>query len=166
MTNPAALHGEPAIAVFGLDHRNRPHASRFDHGEAELAVKAANLMGMLVFWPATDEQRALVAKLPRGRIFASGKAFTPFVHDGVYKALSALAGVTARVWCVPAPEPKTTVRARWRRLRAPQPATRSPPPKRARRPGWPAPRPTSPHSRLRPSHPQPPGAVRGRRPCQ
>lgn len=104
MTAQAASVDETAIVVFGLDQRNRPHASRFEPGEAELAIKAANLMGMQVFRPATDEQRALVAKLPKGRIFASGKAFTPFVHEGVYGALSAFAGLPARV---PATEPKS-----------------------------------------------------------
>ncbi len=67
-----------AVVVLGLDDKRKPHASAFTASEAELAVKAAGLMGMQVLRPETDDQRALAAKLPRGRIFASGKGFVPF----------------------------------------------------------------------------------------
>src|SRR5829696_5342064 len=45
-------------------------------------------MGMHVLRPKTAEQRALAAKLPRGRIFASGKGLVPFVRAGLYEALA------------------------------------------------------------------------------
>ena len=76
----ATVNGTPALVVFGLDDTKRPHASAFVARQAELAEKAAGLMGMATLRPATDEQKALAAKLPRGRVFASGRAFVPFVR--------------------------------------------------------------------------------------
>jgi hypothetical protein len=80
------------LIVFGLDHARKPHASRFKPDEASLAEKAAGLMGMRLLRTTTDEQRALAAKLPRGRVFKSGKAFVPFVKPRLYESLAALAG--------------------------------------------------------------------------
>jgi hypothetical protein len=79
-------HNAPAVVVFGLDDKGKPHASAFDVSEAKLAQKAAGLMGMQVLRPKTADQRALAAKLPRGRIFASGRGFVPFVGAGLYAA--------------------------------------------------------------------------------
>src|SRR3954469_13923322 len=76
-----------ALIVFGRDTGGKPHASRFDASEAELVEKAAGLMGMQVLGPG--EQRALAAKLPKGRVFASGRAFVPFVKAAVYGPLAA-----------------------------------------------------------------------------
>ena len=90
-------HNAPAVVVFGLDDKGKPHASAFDVSEAKLAQKAAGLMGMQVLRPKTADQRALAAKLPRGRIFASGRGFVPFVKAGLYEALTATAGVSAGV---------------------------------------------------------------------
>src|SRR3954452_8640787 len=85
----AESHAATALVVFGRDNGGKPHASRFDASEAELAEKAAGLMGMQVLRPETGEQRALAAKLPRGRVFASGRAFVPFVKAAVYGPLAA-----------------------------------------------------------------------------
>jgi hypothetical protein len=92
MTSNQELQASPAIAVFGTDESGKPHASSFSEADAELAEKAARLMGMQVLRLATDEQRQLAAKLPAGRVFASGRAFVPFVQAGVYEALRAFAG--------------------------------------------------------------------------
>jgi hypothetical protein len=84
-----------ALVVFGLDGAGRPRASAFSQSEADLATKAAGLMAMQVLRIDGDEQQTLAAKLPRGRVFASGRAFVPFVKVGLYEALTALAGVSA-----------------------------------------------------------------------
>lgn len=86
-----------ALVVFGLDEKRKPHASRFSDSEADLAQKAAALMNMHVLRLENDEQRALAAKLPRGRVFGSGRAFVPFVKAGLYESLAAMAGVSTRV---------------------------------------------------------------------
>ncbi len=78
-----------------MDDSGKPHASRFSDADAQLAEKAAGLMGMHVFRPATEEHRELAAKLPRGRVFGSGKAFVPFVKAGIFTALAGAAGVSA-----------------------------------------------------------------------
>src|SRR4051812_26319016 len=79
-----------ALVVFGRDNAGKPHASRFDASEAELAEKAAGLMGMQVMRPENDEQRVLAAKLPKGRVFASGRAFVPFIKAAIYGPLAAV----------------------------------------------------------------------------
>ena len=89
-TTPEADASALALVVFGRDEAGKPHASAFDSSEADLAEKAAGLMGMHVLRVETDEQRDLAAKLPRGRVFASGRAFVPFVKAGLYEALAAL----------------------------------------------------------------------------
>jgi hypothetical protein len=82
----------PTLIVFGLDETKRPHASTVPAHEAELADKAAGLMGMAALRLTTDAQKALAAKLPKGRVFASGRAFVPFVRAGLYEAIVAAAG--------------------------------------------------------------------------
>ena len=86
-TDNATEHA--ALVVFGKDDAGKPHASAFIASDAELAAKAATIMGMQLLQVVTDEHRALAAKLPVGRVFASGRAFVPFVRAGVYEALVA-----------------------------------------------------------------------------
>ncbi|WP_246719900.1 hypothetical protein [Methylocystis sp. H62] len=92
----AAQHdATPVLIVMGLDDTRKPHASTFDEESAELATKAARLMGMRVVPLDTAELQALAAKLPRGRVFASGRAFVPFVRAGLYQSIAA-AGLPAK----------------------------------------------------------------------
>ncbi len=82
-----------AIVVFGRDNSSKPHASCFDAALAEQAERAAGLMGMHVLRLESAEARELAGKLPEGRIFASGRAFVPFVKAGLYASLAATADV-------------------------------------------------------------------------
>lgn len=82
----------PALIVFGPDKDGKPHASWFAEQDAALATKAAGVMGMRILQLADEAGIALAAKLPQGRVFASGRAFVPFAAKGVYARLSALAG--------------------------------------------------------------------------
>ena len=84
-----------AIVVFGRNDVGKPRAAAFGHSDAQLAEKAAGLMGMRVLRLETDKARELAAKLPRGRVFASGRAFVPFVKAGLYDALAAFAEVSS-----------------------------------------------------------------------
>jgi len=72
---------EPSVVVFGRDEAGKPRASWFDAESAELAVKAADLMQMRILRVETDEQKALARQLARGRVFARGRAFTPFARE-------------------------------------------------------------------------------------
>jgi hypothetical protein len=83
---------EPCLVVFGRDEAGKPHASWFDAQSADLAVKAADLMNMRVLKVATEEQKALARQLAPGRVFASGRAFTPFARANLYSKLVELAG--------------------------------------------------------------------------
>ena len=64
--------------MFGRDEAGKPHASWFDAQSADLAVKAADLMNMRVLRVETEEQKAVARQLAPGRVFATGRAFTPF----------------------------------------------------------------------------------------
>jgi hypothetical protein len=59
-----------------------------------LAAKAAELMGIQTLRVESDEHRALAAKIPRGKIFASGRAFVPLIRAALYDQLVAAAGRT------------------------------------------------------------------------
>jgi hypothetical protein len=83
---------EPCLVVFGPDEAGKPHASWFDAQSAELAVKAAELMQMRVLKIETEEHKALARQLARGRVFATGRAFTPFARANLYSKLVELAG--------------------------------------------------------------------------
>ncbi len=83
---------EPSVVVFGRDEAGKPHASWFDAESADLAVKAADLMQMRVLKVETEEHKALARQLARGRVFATGRAFTPFARESLYRQLVELAG--------------------------------------------------------------------------
>lgn len=85
-----ATNPNPAIIVFGKDGAGKAHASWFEEHEAVLATKAAGLMGMRVLALTSDEHRDLVAGVPRGRVFGSGRAFVPFSKSALYAKLNAL----------------------------------------------------------------------------
>ncbi len=77
----------PSIIVFGRDNAGKPHASWFDQASVELATKAASIMNMHAVPIEGDGLRELAGTLPRGRIFSSGRAFTPFVSRKLYERL-------------------------------------------------------------------------------
>ncbi|WP_050735669.1 hypothetical protein [Methylobacterium sp. ARG-1] len=81
----------PALIVFGADKDGKPHASWFTESDTALATKAARLMNMRTLPLNNEANRTIAAELPQGRVFASGRAFVPFVKKGVYDRLSALA---------------------------------------------------------------------------
>jgi len=106
---PAATQpSEPCIVVFGRDEAGKPHASWFDAASAELAIKAADLMNMRVLRVETEEQKALARQLARGRVFATGRAFTPFARANLYSKLVELAGGATGLTAVQA-SPEGTV---------------------------------------------------------
>lgn len=86
---PATSSAVPVMIVLGRDDAGRAHASWFDAGEAKLAAKAASMMGMHALIVASDEIRQLADKLPHGRVFASGRAFVPFVRASTYDKFAA-----------------------------------------------------------------------------
>jgi hypothetical protein len=81
----------PAVILFGKDETSKPHASFFNEVDLAGALNAAALMKMQVLRTDSKERRAIAAELPQGRVFASGKAFVPFVAAPVYQRLVGLA---------------------------------------------------------------------------
>ncbi|ESW94603.1 hypothetical protein NLY43_14245 [Mesorhizobium sp. C416B] len=92
MTNAAVSAGtataSPALIVLGLDDGGKAHASWFGEDETDVAEKAAGMMGMAALRASTDELRDLAGKLPQGRVFASGKAFVPFVKAATFDKIA------------------------------------------------------------------------------
>ena len=91
--------------VFGLDDGGKAHASWFGVADAELAVKAAGMMRFSVLPITTDEHRAAASGLAAGRVFASGRAFTPFAKMAAYEALKAF-GEAYQPPVPPEPQPE------------------------------------------------------------
>src|SRR5215211_5229858 len=54
---------EPAVIVFGYNERRLPQAAWFTEAEADLATRAARLMGMRVLRIENDAHRELAAQL-------------------------------------------------------------------------------------------------------
>ena len=48
-------------------------------------------MGLRLLPVQTDTERALAAKVPRGRVFTSGRAFVPFIKAALFTVLQAAA---------------------------------------------------------------------------
>ncbi|MGO7666524.1 hypothetical protein ACC697_29235 [Rhizobium ruizarguesonis] len=77
------------VIVLGRDDNGKAHASFFAATDALPAARAATLMGMLALRADNDAVRSLLPKLPKGKLFESGKAFVPFVKQDLYKQIAA-----------------------------------------------------------------------------
>jgi hypothetical protein len=84
-----AEKADAALIVVGRDDKRKAHAGRFDTDNRAAAIKAAHLMGFVALAVTKDAMRNIAEGLPEGRIFDSGKAFVPFVKEGVCLALEA-----------------------------------------------------------------------------
>src|SRR3954451_7476321 len=88
----------PIIVVLGIDVDHKPHASRFAEDDAPLVARAAELMGFHAIRVPPDEAElhGIAEGLPLGKIFATGRAFVPFVSRAAFDKLAALVedGVT------------------------------------------------------------------------
>jgi hypothetical protein len=88
----------PILVVLGLDMADKPHAARFAERDAPYLQRAVELMGFHVIRvpPENDELYGLAERLPLGKIFATGRAFVPFVAGAAFAKLATLVegGVT------------------------------------------------------------------------
>ncbi|WP_298961791.1 hypothetical protein [uncultured Methylobacterium sp.] len=78
--------------MFGPDTTGRVRAARFPAEDATTARQAAAMMGLRTLDIARDEHREVALQLAQGRLYASGRAFLPFVAKPLYDRLCALAG--------------------------------------------------------------------------
>ncbi|MBY3245136.1 hypothetical protein HFO16_27745 [Rhizobium laguerreae] len=77
------------VIILGRDDSGKAHASFFPATDAQPASRAASLMGMFSLRADNDAVRSLLPKLPKGKLFDSGKAFVPFVKQDLYKQIAA-----------------------------------------------------------------------------
>jgi hypothetical protein len=80
-----------ALVVFGRDAAGKAHASSFTEAETKLAEKAAEVMKLRLLPVRNDVEAALAARVPRGKVFASGKAFVPFIKASLFLELQTAA---------------------------------------------------------------------------
>ncbi|MER8639321.1 hypothetical protein [Mesorhizobium sp. M1365] len=84
----SSASASPAVIVLGLDDGGKAHASWFGDNDTGLAEKAAGMMGMAALPVDADDLRQLAGRLPRGKVFESGRAFVPFVKRDLYEAIA------------------------------------------------------------------------------
>lgn len=107
LPSPALL---PAGLILGRDNNNRPHAAWFVQGQLVQAESAAQLMDFhFVAVGDNQELAAIATKLPKGKLFESGKAFVPFVGGAVFDTLLPHAPPTAAEYKEPKPKPAKQV---------------------------------------------------------
>src|SRR4051794_30042461 len=82
----------PAVIVFGYNEHRIPQAAWFPAHEADLAARAARLMGLRVLTVEDEAQREIAARLRQGQVYAADRTFAPAVVREVFDALAALAG--------------------------------------------------------------------------
>ncbi len=81
----------PILVVLGIDVDGKPHASRFEERDAPFVERAAELMGFrAIRVPPDHGLHAIADGLPLGKIFASGRAFVPFVGRLMFDKLAAV----------------------------------------------------------------------------
>src|SRR5215207_10996052 len=82
----------PAVIVFGFNEHRIPQAAWFPKAEADLAIRAARLMGLRVLKIENDALRELAAQLRQGQVYAADRTFALAVQRELFDKLSALAG--------------------------------------------------------------------------
>ena len=80
--------GSDPLFVLGLD-AGKPRGARFA-AWTDVAVVAATKMGLSLVHPASAAFSELAQKLPKGRVYASGKAFVPNIRRDLYDKLIAV----------------------------------------------------------------------------
>jgi hypothetical protein len=79
----------PILVVYGIDLESKPRASRFANRDAELATKAAGLLGFRTAWITDEAGLAIAEGLPDGNVFARGNGFVRLVRRSAFDKLSA-----------------------------------------------------------------------------
>jgi hypothetical protein len=70
-TNRAKPAPGPAVVLFGLGEGHKPRAAYFPAAHAEMAIKAAELMGLKAVKVAGNELSELAAQLPASTLTAA-----------------------------------------------------------------------------------------------
>lgn len=81
--------GSPAIAVIWRSGKETPRGAWFTAADLQAAIAGAAEMGFNAIRVGTPELVKLALKLPKGRVFDSGKLFAPLIQTKVYEQLMA-----------------------------------------------------------------------------
>jgi hypothetical protein len=87
----AAMRCPSPLILYGIDSRGKPKAARFRKEHAGLAIKAATQLQLNVLASKDPKVADIAARLPVGRIHATGRMFVPFVRRDLYDKLVAVA---------------------------------------------------------------------------
>jgi hypothetical protein len=79
------------VVLFGIDDRGKPKAARFGKDHANLAIKAAGQLHLQVLANDSPKIAEIAARLPVGRVHATGRTFVPFIRRDLYDKLVAAA---------------------------------------------------------------------------
>ena len=79
------------LVLFGIDSRGKPKAARFRKEHANLALKAATQLQLTVLASNDPKVAEIAARLPVGRVHATGRMFVPFIRHDLYDKLLAAA---------------------------------------------------------------------------
>ena len=80
------------LVLFGIDSRGKTKGARFKREHASLAIKAASQLQLNVLASNDPKVAEIAARLPVGRVHATGRAFVPFIRHDLYDKLVAAAG--------------------------------------------------------------------------
>ena len=79
------------LVLFGIDSRGKPKGARFGKEHASLAIKAATQLQLQVLAGNDPKIAEIAARLPVGRVHATGRTFVPFIRRDLYDQLLAAA---------------------------------------------------------------------------
>jgi hypothetical protein len=79
------------LVLFGIDSRGKPKGARFGRDHASLAIKAATQLHLNVLATNDPKVAEIAARLPVGRIHATGRTLVPFIRRDLYDKLVAAA---------------------------------------------------------------------------
>ena len=86
-----AMRCPSPLVLFGIDNRGKPKGARFGKEHAGLAMKAATQLQLKVLASNDPKIADLTARLPVGRVHATGRTFVPFIRRDLYDKLVAAA---------------------------------------------------------------------------
>ena len=89
--SPSAARGPSPLVLFGIDSRGKPKGARFGREHASLAIKAATQLQLNVLASNDPKVAEVAARLPVGRVHATGRTFVPFIRRDLYDKLIAAA---------------------------------------------------------------------------
>src|SRR5580704_6154358 len=86
-----AMRCPSPLVLFGIVNRGKPKGARFGKEHASLAMKAATQLQLNVLASNDPKVAEIAARLPVGRVHATGRTFVPFIRRHLYDQLVAAA---------------------------------------------------------------------------